>query len=293
MRLVIVLFFDCCERPHVAKIQHCRARGSKSFHAHINSQFLQWRMRDSLRVCLRAFALTIISYAASFLIDRFLSHRFQIFVGVTSPLFPNPSLILRCFRVVSVFLFGLSPFYLVLMNPLFLVHLSQSGFDSLFIAPMALVLNTRHSYFGTLLISLARQFVVPPDPSLSLLWLIDSHYLSLFRIPARITISLFQALSLFLSRHWPCHILPLVISAVFDPCADWASLALLTTAILPLANTHPRVNAAILLIASGFVFAQSAFVAWWGMGTGNANFAMVGCLIYTVGLIVLIAHFVP
>jgi hypothetical protein len=139
-------------------------------------------------------------------------------------------------------------------------------------------------------ISSLRQLFVPPDPSLSLLWLIETHYLTAFRIPARFTIALFQAASLFLSRDSQSQI-SVLLYAISDPCADWCSLALITIIIFPLVNTHPRVNGAILLLMSGFVFSQSAISSWWALGIGNANFAMVGSLVYTAGLILLLVHF--
>jgi hypothetical protein len=241
--------------------------------------------------CARAACLTVFSVIASSLLSRYASAYFHAFVGVTSPLFDNPPLYLHALRVGAIFLCGLSSANLLLLNPLFLVHLAESGFDCFFIAPLALCLDSNYPYIGALLISLIRQLAVAPDPSLSLLWLLDTHYLTAFRIPARFTIALFQATSFFLVRRSQSRILPVVLYAISDPCADWCSIALLTTLILPLLNTDPFINAAILMIASGFVFGHAAVYAWWTMGIGNANFVMVGSLIYTAGLICLLDHF--
>jgi hypothetical protein len=248
-------------------------------------------MPITLRRCARAAALTAFSVIASSLLSRYASSLFQTFVGVTSPIIVNSSVFLDALKLGAIFLCGLSSSDLLLLNPLFLVHLAQSGFDCLFIAPLAICLDSRHSHLAALLISLIRQLTVVPDPSLSLLWLLDSHYLTDFRISARFTVALFQMTSLFLTRHSRDRLLPVVLYAISDPCADWCSLGLLTTLLYPLINTDPRINAAILLIASGFVFSHAAIHAWWTMGIGNANFAMTGSLIYTTGLILLLYHF--
>jgi hypothetical protein len=178
----------------------------------------------------------------------------------------------------------------MLLNPLFVIHLARSGFDSLFVGPLSLFLESEYCFSGAMFVAIARQFFVSPEPSLSLLWLIDSHYLTEFRISARVTIGVFQAVSLFLGRNCERG-LALVLYAISDPCADWASLSLLAAVLLPRANRHMPVNIAILMIGSAFVFSNAAFEAWWAMGTGNANFAMVGSLIYSGGLLVLLRHF--
>jgi hypothetical protein len=41
---------------------------------------------------------------------------------------------------------------------------------------------------------------------------------------------------------------------------------------------------------TGFVFSAAALYAWWTMRIGNANFAMIGALLYTAGLFVLLYH---
>jgi hypothetical protein len=157
-------------------------------------------------------------------------------VGISSPLLYGVAspLLVAC-RLACVFALGLSPHFLVVVNPLFIVHMASCGNDVLFITPLAL----SSSYVVALVVAAARHLLVPPDPSLSLLWLIDAHYYTEFRTAARVTIALLQLASIFIARHFADPLVPLILYLVSDPAADWASLALLTTAVLPRVNRPP------------------------------------------------------
>jgi hypothetical protein len=240
-----------------------------------------------LRRILRAWCLVILSMSLSASVRQWFLAQFSCFVGISSPfLYGVASPLLIAFRFLCVFALGLSPHFFVLVNPLFIVHMASWGNDVLFVTPLAL----SSSPFVALAVAAARHLLVPPDPSLSLLWLIDAHYYTEFRSAARVTVALLQLVSLFLARHFTDPILPLVLYLISDPAADWASLALLTTAIAPRVNRHYHVNAAVLLLATGFVCNGAAMYAWWAMRIGNANFVMVGSLLYTAGLLVLLHH---
>jgi uncharacterized membrane protein len=55
-------------------------------------------------------------------------------------------------------------------------------------------------------------------------------------------------------------------------------------------NQGSLANAGFVLMVVGFVFNQSAFYGWWAMGTGNANFAMIGSLLYVGGILAVVLH---
>jgi hypothetical protein len=44
----------------------------------------------------------------------------------------------------------------------------------------------------------------------------------------------------------------------------------------------------VAMIVIGCCFSQTAFYAWWTLRTANINFAMIGSLLYSLGIIFLI-----
>jgi hypothetical protein len=213
-------------------------------------------------------------------------------VGIASPLFYgfNP-VVPFIVAVVATVICSFSDFPYFVINPFFLCHLAVRGSDHIFIAPLLFFLNTRFATVSILITAVIRHFFVDPSPSISLFWSLDVHFYTDFRSEARITVIVLQLVSIYLSRHFSNAKIGLLLYFISDSCGDWAGFALLLTMAVSELNQGPLANASFLLLLIGFWLNQAAFYAWWSMGIGNANFPMIGSILYTIGIIVLLFHF--
>lgn len=177
-----------------------------------------------------------------------------------------------------------------IVNPLFIVSLAMNSNDVLFTSLYAIG-GRIHPTFGYVAAALIKHAVIEPQPSISSLWFLDTHFYTDFRFAARMTVIILELLSIFLARHFGRkHEIGLLLVCLFDPCLDWTMLAWVASKMLDWANTTTIGNTGILITLTGFVFNQAAVYAWWTLRIGNANFAMIGSLLYSVGLIVLICY---
>lgn len=201
----------------------------------------------------------------------------------------NPVLT-RCVRWGCVGVCTLLTEWSAILNPLLVVSLAMESNDIVFTATLT-VFERIHPTFGYLVGALLKHIIIEPQPSISPLWFLDTHFYTDFRIAARISVFLLEIVAIFLSRHFDRKMtIGFLIFCLFDPCMDWSMLALLSSRILQLVNADKLANAGILVTITGFVFNRAAFYSWWILRTGNANFAMIGSLLYSVGLITLICH---
>jgi hypothetical protein len=237
------------------------------------------------------FLVPILSFALSMLLAHFPFFELSSFVGVTTGfLYGQSSLLLLSLGFLANFLCSFSSLPYLILNPLFICHIALFGCDHLFLIPILFTLNTKYSPFVLLVIAVVRNLLIDPTPSNCLLWTFDVHFYTEFRLEARITVLTLELLSLFLSRHFANPFIGVFIYLIFDPCGDWAGIALAMTIAIRYVNGGPLVNGGFLLMLVGFVFNQSAFYGWWAMGTGNANFAMIGSLLYVGGILAVVLH---
>lgn len=237
-----------------------------------------------LAVCAAAFLLSEI---CRLFID---SYREYVFGVGSSFMYDSNPWMARCVRWGCVGVCSALLPWGAVVNPLFITSLAMDSNDVLFTGLYALG-GTVHPTFGYMVAALVKHTVIEPQPSVSALWLLDTHFYTDFRFAARITVVILEILAIFLSRHFDRKSeIGFLLVCLFDPCLDWTVLAWFSSKILIWANGGTIANAGILIALMGFVFNQAAVYAWWNLRIGNANFAMIGSLLYSIGLITLIYH---
>jgi hypothetical protein len=188
---------------------------------------------------------------------------------------------------IGLLLAANSSFRWFVCNPLFALAFTKKSRDLFFVGVFAFSNNTFLTYGLALL-----RHIIPPEPSLSLLWLLDTHIYTEFRLAARFTVIALKLLGLFLSRHFAKkHEIQILLIILFDPNSGFGFVSLLSLIVWRCYCDSLRrklVMCAMIMIIFGFFFNQTAFFTWWTSGIGNANFVMIGSLIYSVGIALLI-----
>ena len=232
----------------------------------------------------------VLSIVAAKVVGSVYSGELLRFVGVNSMfLYGNDAWWLLAVRYASVFICGMIGSWKIVLNPMFVASLAKDTNDVVFIACLCVLLRFVKPVVAFLLLAGLRQVVVDPEPSVSCLWLLDTHFYTDFRWAARVTVVLLELTSIFFARHFEnSQEISVLIYSIFEPVSDWVSISFLFSFLLDWLNTDLIANIGILCVVCGIVFNQAAFYTWWTLKTGNANFTMIGSLVYSLGLLVLI-----
>jgi hypothetical protein len=180
---------------------------------------------------------------------------------------------------------------MAVFNPLFCAAFMARSNDVIFVAVVCLAFGQKYFTPIIMVLTVMRSFI-SVEPSMSLVWLLLSHFHESFREPAELTIFLLELMAIFISRRFKrSSEIQLMIYLMFDSVTDGYSLSLLGIFCLREVNKGIWANAGFLIIVFGCVICQAAFRAWWTLRIGNANFVMVGSIVYTLGLDALIYHY--
>lgn len=236
-------------------------------------------------------ATAVASISLSMIVARNAIECIEGYVGVTSMfLYGREEWWVFAVRMVSVFVCAVIGSWKIVLNPLFISALAMESNDVVFVAVHCVFIKSGlHPTLPLMILAGIRQLLVEPEPSISCFWLLDTHFYAQFRATARIVVIILEMLSLFLSRRFHCPLdTGVLISSIFEPAGDWITLTLLCNTVIPWLNTSTTVNTGILTSLVGLVFFQSSCHAWWTLRTGNANFALVGSALYTIGLMLML-----
>ena len=188
-------------------------------------------------------------------------------------------------KILVLFLISISNYRYILIIPFFLIHILTNGSDFLFLLPLLFSLQTKNITIRTItfcIIALLRQLFIEPNPSIGLLWLIDSHQITEFHDITRIIICFFQIFLLFISRYTKEDLFPISVFVIFDPALDFSLLSFILYFSFKYLHNNREIQIAYSFLFVGIIFNQASFFSWLKMNIGNPNFTMVGSILVTI-----------
>ena len=224
------------------------------------------------------------------------SSYFQYYFVGTSSLFLSHfdyNYFLIALKILALLIISFTEHKHILLIHSFWIHLSTKGNDFLFILPLLLSLSSKNRIIRTLtflFISISRQILIEPNPSVGMLWLLNSHQITEFQQNTRYIIIFFQSFLIFISRYTKMDIFPVAAFVIFDPTVDFSLISILLLVSFNLyqkAVDKSSFCISFSFLFLGLIFNQSSFFAWFKMGIGNPNFTMVGSIIFTIGAAIL------